>query len=54
MKTGLGVFVIGLMLIYIGLIDVDSDLVDTITILAGAFLAYVGVKLMKNRGRLVD
>ena len=54
MKTGFGVFVIGLSLIYIGLIDIDNDLVDAVIILAGAFLAYVGARLMKNRGSLVD
>jgi uncharacterized membrane protein YiaA len=54
MKTGFGVFVIGLLLIMVGWMDVDFNYVSMVIMGMGLFLAYVGVKLMKGRGSLVD
>jgi len=54
MKTGFLVFVIGLMLIFVGWISVDFDIITVAILAAGVFLAYVGSKLMKGKGSLVD
>ena len=54
MKTGFAVFVIGLMLRFIGWISVDFDGITIAVLVAGLFLAYVGARLMKGKGSLVD
>ena len=54
MKTGFAVFVIGLMLMFIGCISVDFDGITIAVLVAGLFLAYVGARLMKGKGSLVD
>jgi len=54
MKTGFGVFVIGLLLIMVGWMDVDFNYVSMVIMGMGLLLAYVGAKLMKGRGSLVD
>ena len=46
MKTGFAVFVIGLMLMFIGCISVDFDGITIAVLAAGLFLAYVGARLM--------
>ena len=54
MKTGFGVFIIGLMLIFVGWMDVDFNYVSMVIMAVGGFLAYVGARLMKGKGSLVD
>jgi hypothetical protein len=54
MKTGFAIFIIGLMLMFVSWISVDFDVVTIAILAAGAFLVYVGARLMKNRGSLVD
>jgi hypothetical protein len=54
MKTGFAIFIIGLMLMFVGWISVDFDVVTIAVLAAGVFLAYVGLRLMKNKGSLVD
>ena len=54
MKTGFGVFIVGLLMILGGLIDPLPDVLTVVVGVAGVFLTWVGVKLMKGRGSLVD
>jgi len=54
MKTGFGVFAVGLMLIFVSWISVDFDVITVAILAAGIFLAYVGARLMKGKGSLVD
>jgi threonine/homoserine/homoserine lactone efflux protein len=54
MKIGFGVFIVGIMLIVGGMLDPLPDVLTVIVGIAGVFLSWVGAKLMKGRGSLVD
>jgi threonine/homoserine/homoserine lactone efflux protein len=54
MKTGFGIFMVGIMLIVGGLLDPLPDVLTVIVGIAGVFLSWAGAKLMKGRGSLVD
>lgn len=56
MKTGFGVFFIGMLVTLAGVGDPPEGhlLISTLVAFAGVFLMWVGVRLMKGRGSLVD
>jgi threonine/homoserine/homoserine lactone efflux protein len=54
MKTGFAVFIVGLLMILGGLIDPLPDVLTVVVGAAGVFLTWVGARLMKGRGSLVD
>ena len=56
MKTGFAIFVIGLIMAMMGVSAPDeAPLVVAVAVsVAGLFLMWAGVKLMKGRGSLVD
>ena len=56
MKTGFAIFVIGLIMAMMGVDAPDeAPLVIAVAVsVAGLFLMWAGVKLMKGRGSLVD
>jgi hypothetical protein len=56
MKTGFAVFVIGLLVTLAGVGDPPEGylLISCLVAIAGIFLMWVGVRLMKGRGSLVD
>ena len=56
MKTGFGVFFIGILVCLAGVGDPPEGylIISTLVAIAGLFLMWVGVKLMKGRGSLVD
>ena len=56
MKTGFAVFFIGLLVTLAGVGDPPEGylLISCLVALAGLFLMWVGVRLMKGRGSLVD
>jgi len=54
MKTGFLVFIIGLLMIFGGWLDPLPDLATVGVVTAGVFLVWVGARLMKGKGSLVD
>ena len=54
MKTGFGIFLVGVMLVLGGLLDPLPDVLTVMVGIAGVFLVWAGARLMKGRGTLVD
>jgi hypothetical protein len=54
MKTGFGIFMVGIMLIVGGMLDPLPDVLTVIVGIAGVFLSWAGARLMKGKGSLVD
>jgi hypothetical protein len=54
MKTGFGIFMVGIMLIVGGMLDPLPDVLTVIVGIAGVVLSWAGARLMKGRGSLVD
>ena len=54
MKTGFGIFMVGIMLIVGGMLDPLPDVLTVIVGIAGVLLSWAGARLMKGKGSLVD